>query len=220
MVLSGGFAVPFTAFWIRGKKHMKLLTSFYTNSQIATTEETTEGEGEEGGERRTVNCVVPVARTAYLHSAGSVDRANAGILAYRYPHRVLNWDVALLLWCIKLIVHNAHVLYQAVNRCHMPLHQFVKLLVNELAPPKDEDIEDEMDKHITDTRADGKTGKCVICQMKDPTKRNTSTHWCLGCKKPMHKKCARDANGNLTSEHFKYCLRRTRIQKHISTMFS
>lgn len=128
MHLAGGIVVPFTAFWIRGKKHMKLLTSFYSNSQVQTTEETTEeGEGDEGGERRSVTCVVPVARTAYLHSAGGVDRANAGILAYRYPHRVLNWDVALMLWCLKLIVHNAHVLYQTVNRTHMPLHRFIKI---------------------------------------------------------------------------------------------
>lgn len=110
-MLLAGMSIPFTAFWIKGKKNMKLLTSFYSNSEMSAREDTTNDEGE----RRVQQCTVPVARRAYLLMAGGVDRANAGILAFEYPHRVMNWDVSLFLWCFRLIVHNAHILYQAVN---------------------------------------------------------------------------------------------------------
>lgn len=215
MIIAAGVAIPFTAFWIKGKKNMKLLTSFYSNSEMPAREDTTNDEGE----RNVVQCTVPVARRAYLLPAGGVDRANAGILAYEYPHRVMNWDVSLFLWCFRLIVHNAHILYQVVNDCHLPLHQFVKMLVNEMAPPPEPEIDEDLANHITESKVSEKQPTpCVLCRLKK--KKSNTTHWCKGCHRPMHKKCARDANGQMTDLHFRYCLRKVKHQTFVRQAFN
>src|SRR5690606_4894909 len=97
-----------------------------------------------------------------------------------FEHRIYRWRIALLLWFLKLMVHNAWILYQAVRKKKVPLFTFIKKLARQMAPIRK--ISEDLNEHELVSLK--KSKHCRICTMMG--KKSSCTMFCKECGVPMH----------------------------------
>lgn len=175
-----GSTVNFTAWFIKAKKPMRLISTSH-NSSVVETEEETRGES---GDNVRIRCVIPRARQDYKIRGGFVDRANAGIMVGRFRHRLYRWRNSLLLWYLKLVVHNSWVLYQAIRGIRISENDYIRALARDLSPvtPMDNDLNHHLPlAHLANKEEE----HCKLCLWWNH-KHSSTPYFCRECNAAIH----------------------------------
>ena len=172
-----GSDVHFTAWIIKAKRTMRLISTAHNSETVQTEEESRVS----GGRSVRITCTIPRARQDYKLNGGFVDRANQGLMTGRYRHRLYRWRIALLLWFLKLVVHNAYVLYKAIQGERMSESQFIAELARQLSPI--EPISDDMKMHSLSHLT--KEEHCKVCFWMRGI-RSSTPYFCEECGAAIH----------------------------------
>ena len=123
----------------------------------------------------------------YMKNMGGVDRANSAIMSSYYAHRVFRWRVAVWVWSMNMMVHNARTIYNSLVPANkqMTQAQFTMELARTIYT-----VPDQTQHKLVRT---SKKGTCKICYKYFTTKsgkkkRSSCKHRCSVCG-PMHEGC-------------------------------
>ncbi|KAG2389582.1 hypothetical protein C9374_014142 [Naegleria lovaniensis] len=130
--------------------------------------------------------LVPASFHDYLKHMGGVDRANSSIMSAYYRHRVFRWRVAVWIWTMNLMVHNARIIYNSLSPKPMTQSEFIIALAKTM-------YEVPTHSHKLVPIPNGEKLDCRICyrfytSKSGKKKRSKSTHMCTICG-PIHVQC-------------------------------
>jgi len=165
--------IPFSAFTFKGNKTLHFISTAHDPLECLPHKETRQTKRGE----RNVRINAPSSRVEYSKCMGSVDGVNCEIMRNYFPHKILRWKIALLIWLIRALVQNSRVVY---NFSHDPLStvDFLRELMVCLGP----NIPGQLHELIP-----ARGQKCFLCRKE---KKNSSCEYrCKQCNRGIHESC-------------------------------
>jgi hypothetical protein len=135
----------------------------------------------------------PLVAQKYNENMGSTDRHNRARFAVSFHRKSLKWTHSVIMYLIECAVVNAWIIYNIKAQPKVTVHEFNMLLAESLLQIRREDLSSFLVKSTTPSHLLARTQKyrrCVGCENK------VSRTWliCLGCDRPMHRKCWRNVH--------------------------
>lgn len=178
----GPTKVPFSAVSFKANRIMNLISTGF--SPDATAKHMEREQGETGETKR--NLWIPAARAGYLNHMGYIDMVNKELMACRFPHSLARWKVALGIWLIRVLLHNARVVFNKAHTPQIETSEFLTQLCIALSPVSPQQL--LQDHPLVSMRR--KYGKCFVC--KRHGRSSNTTLKCATCNKWIHKGCEND----------------------------
>jgi len=121
--------IPFSAFTYKGNKTLHFVSSDHDPLETMPHRETKQTKRGE----RSVRVNAPTVRVDYCANIGFTDCVNAEIMRNYFPHKILRWKTALLVWLLRALVQDARVFYN-FGRDPLTTVDFLRELMLALGP--------------------------------------------------------------------------------------
>jgi hypothetical protein len=166
-----------------------ILTTLDLKNYVERKMKSVNSEGERV-ERRSTH---PEVHNIYNRASSFVDEANRSVMSCYWSHRVYHYQVAIQIFLLTALAHNARVLYNLESGMNISQVEYLKKISNELAP-----VEEKQDQtHELRERENGKRVSCTLCYRTQRNKgiafkwikRKKTRFFCTGCKIDICEEC-------------------------------